>query len=636
MADDRVLQIKQANDIVDVVGSYLTLRPAGGAHKGLCPFHDDSRPSFDVDSRRQRYRCWSCGKHGDVISFVQDFEKISFREALELLAKRAGIDLGPLSPAHQGRAQLLDTLRWAAKQYADYLLDAPNPDADAARAYIAKRNLRGDTVRRWGLGFAPANGHWLLQRAMDANIPLQLLEVVGLIAPRSSGDGYYDRFRDRIQFPIRDPRGHVVGFGGRILPDSPLADRAPKYYNSADSPLFNKSEQLYGIDLARQPAEKAGYLAIVEGYTDVLMAHQCGLPQVVATMGTALNAKHIQQMKRFVSRVVLVYDADEGGDKGVDRALELFVAHDMELAIATLPVGLDPCDLLVRDGDEPFRRTLEAATDALEYKLAGAMSREDTSSIEGRRRVVDAVLGVIALASPNGGQAGAVKVQLMLGRVAKRLGLSDETLWARLEELRRNRQRTGNRPGGERGGSTPRFAVAHASGSDRSATGGDQERQSSCPNVGSAPAVPEERQLLEVLLADAGLVARAAAEVQLEEIAHPGLRKLLSGLYALHAAGEVPSLDQLRATLDNPPLLAKAFELQHVGQEVPDRVASLTDLLKHFRERRERSVRQELADRLHAVDDHTHALELLRRLQNRPEESGPGVDAVIAVSTHRP
>ncbi|MGL4550024.1 MAG: DNA primase [Gemmataceae bacterium] len=583
--------VKQANDIVDVVGSYLALRPAGGTHKGLCPFHDDSRPSFDVDGRRQRYRCWSCGKYGDVLSFVQEFEKISFREALELLAKRAGIDLGPQSPANQGRAQLIDTLRWAAKQYAECLIDGA--EASAARAYVAERRLRGETVRQWGLGFAPANGHWLLERAERDRVPLEHLVTVGLVGLRSSGDGYYDRFRDRVQFPIRDARGQVVGFGGRLLPGSPLAERAPKYYNSADSTLFNKSEQLYGIDLARTPAEKAGYLAIVEGYTDVLMAHQCGVPQVVATMGTALNVKHLQQIKRFVPRVVLVYDADEGGDKGVDRALELFVSHDMELAVAALPAGMDPCDLLVKDGPGPFRRALEAATDALEFKLARATGREDTTSIEGRRRVVDAVLGVIALASPQAGQSGAVKVQLMLGRVAKRLGLSDETLWSRLDELRRDKRRGEEKP------ASPR----------------------------SAPAAPEERQLLEVLLADATLVARAAAEVRPEDVAHPGLRLLLAGLYALHADGAVPSLDRLRERLDNPPLLAKAFELQHVGMEHPDRAASLADVLSHFRERRERSVRRELADRLHAVEDHAQALELLRRLQNRPDESGPAEGA---------
>jgi len=595
MANDRVLAVKQANDIVDVVGSYLTLRPAGPTFKGLCPFHDDTRPSFDVDPRRQRYRCWACGKFGDVLSFVQEFEKISFREALELLARRAKIDLGPTSATHLGRAQLLDVLRWAAKQYADFLLDGTTADAEAARLYVAQRQLRGETVRKWGLGYAPLQGSWLLQQAQADGVDLEHLQTVGLIAPRSNGNGYYDRFRDRLLFPIRDGRGQVVGFGGRILPGSPLAERAPKYYNSCDSPLFNKSEQLYGLDLARAAAEKVGYLAIVEGYTDVLMAHQLGIPQVVATMGTALNVKHLQQIRRFVPRVVLVYDADDGGDKGVDRALELFVSHDMELAVATLPAGLDPCDLLVRQGPEPFRRLLESATDALEFKLARMMAREDVQSVEGRRRIVDAVLSSIALADPMPGEAGALKIQLMLGRLSRRLGLQERTVWSRLEELRRAHQQA-------------------------SAKGNGPVDPHSSPR--SAPAAPAERQLLEVLLADARLVARAAAEVQVEEIAHPGLRQLLAGLYALQQAGQPPTLDRLRETLDNPPLIAKAFELQEVGLAHADRAGWLNDLLVYFRDKRQRAARQELAGRLQAVQDPQQALELLRQLQHQPDDAG--------------
>src|SRR5439155_5750404 len=220
-----------------------------------------------------------------------------------------------------------------------------------------------------GLGYAPATGDWLAQRAVPAGLSMDLLEKLGLVARRQEGNGYYDRFRDRIIFPIRNTRGQVVGFGGRILPSSSFADRAPKYYNSSDTPLFAKSEQLYGLDQARSAATEAGYLAVVEGYTDVLMAHQLGVCQVVATMGTALNGRHVQQLRRFVSRVVLVFDADAGGSTGVDRALQIFVSHNLDLAIATLPEGLDPCDLVVTQGPVPFRAALANAVDALEFKL---------------------------------------------------------------------------------------------------------------------------------------------------------------------------------------------------------------------------------------------------------------------------
>lgn len=597
LSDDRVKLVKQANDIVDVVGGYLVLRQVGPTYKGLCPFHDDHRPSFDVDPRRQRYRCWACGKMGDVLSFVQEFERVGFVEALELLARRAGINLesnsGP--SASLGKAELLDIMRWATRQFHECLLDSTQ--AEEARRYLGERGLRGDTVRRWELGYAPVSGDWLVQKATESRISLELLEKVGLIAPRSHGPGFYDRFRDRVLFPIRDARAQAVGLGGRVLPGSPLASRGPKYYNSCDTPLFTKSEQLYGIDLARQPAEKAGYLAVVEGYTDVLMAHQLGVSQVVATMGTALNERHIRQIRRFVSRVVLVFDADDGGDQGVDRALELFASNDMELAVATLPDGLDPCDLLVRDGAEPFRRVLESAVDALEFKLERMVAQEDTASVEGRRRVVDSVLGVIALARPLPGEAGAMKMELMITRIARRMGLKEETIWARLEELRKRRR--SSEP------LRPREEVDRTS-------------------ARAAPAPPEERRLLELLLAEPDLVSKAAAMIQPEEISHLGLRRLLAGLFALLAASESPSLDRLRVQLeDSAPLVNKAFQLQEAGLARPNRLIELEGLLAHYRQRRDKSVRQELHGQLHTVRDEQTALELLRQIQNRNVELGP-------------
>src|SRR5439155_23499597 len=203
--------------------------------------------------------------------------------------------------------------------YQEFYTDSE--DAAEARRYLGERKLLGPTLRRFGVGYAPLSGDWLVQQAIAAGISLEHLEKVGLIARRTHSDGFYDRFRDRVLFPIRDSLGRPVGFGGRILPNSPLASRGPKYYNSPDTPLFSKSEQLFGLDVARTPASKEGFLAVVEGYTDVLMAHQCGIGNVVATMGTALNARHVRNLRRFagaeVPRVVLVFDADMGGDTGV-------------------------------------------------------------------------------------------------------------------------------------------------------------------------------------------------------------------------------------------------------------------------------------------------------------------------------
>jgi DNA primase len=588
LADDAVIKrIKEANDIVAVVGGYVALRPAGGTFKGLCPFHDDQHPSFDVDPRRQRYRCWSCNKYGDVVDFVQEHERVDFREALELLARRAGISLeNPGASAQvRGRALMLELLHWSEQQYHQCLLN--DALAQNARHYLGERQLKGETVRRYALGYAPLSGDWLVQRGQAAGVSFDLLEQVGLVARRQNGPGYYDRFRDRLLFPIRDALGRTVGFGGRILPGSPYEARGPKYYNSAETLLFKKSELLYGLDQAKQAAASAGYLAVVEGYTDVLMAHQMGVLPVVATMGTALNARHVQQLRRFVPRVVLVFDADAGGDQGADRALQVFAHQNVDLAVATLPDNMDPCDLLVNRGADAFRAALTSAVDALEFKLNQVLSQEGAGGVDGKRRAVDAVLGVLAKAPEMPGQEGSVKRQLMMTRISQRLGLREETVWLRLKELHE----------GARDDRAPPKVEA--------------------PVRRSARALPEEVELLEVLLAEPTLVGVAAAEVSPEEMKHPGLQRLLQEIYRMQAAGQTPDVDQIRLRLDNPELAQSALRMQDKGRLHADRKDWLQRLLQVFRDRRVVKEKRELQNQLHAANDPAHALELLRQLQNQ-------------------
>jgi DNA primase len=324
------------------------------------------------------------------------------------------------------------------------------------------------------------------------------------------------------------------------------------------------------------------------------MAHQHGVGQVVATMGTALNARHIKVLKRWhVDRVVLVFDADEGGDTGVDRALQLFVSHDLDLAVATLPPGLDPCDLLVQQGPAPFRAALENAVDALEFKLNRVMSAESANGIEGRRRAVDAVLSIVALAPDETGRDGsAVKRELVVSRIAQRMALKEETVWARLEELR----------AANRGRESPETIRS------REQPEAEQKRQ--------APAPQHERELLQVLLAESGLVPAAAAEVAPEHIEHPGLRTLLGGLYALQAAGQTPDLDHLRPRLDNVRLVEFALKEQETGRSNPDRSDWLRRVLAAFHNRRVQSAKRELQNQLHAASDHTEAVRLLQQLRD--------------------
>lgn len=603
-------QIKAACDIQDVVSAYLTLVPAGPIFKAICPFHADSRPSLDVDPRRQRYKCWSCGAHGDVFSFVEHMEKVGFREAREILAKKAGIKLDEQpSPQDQARSRLLGVMRWAAEQYQAFLLDAP--EAAAARAYIGSRKLSGKTVRDFGLGFAPLAGDWLLHRAGVDRVPAELLVEVGLLGVRMEGRGQYDRFRDRVMFPIRDVQGRAIGFGGRIMPESPLLPRAPKYYNSTETPLFSKSDVLYGLDLARHAGHAAGYLAVVEGYTDVMMAHQCGVPQVVATMGTALNARHVAQLRRYAPKVVLVYDADAGGMTGVDRALELFVSESVELAVATLPDGLDPCDLLVRpEGAPTFNKVLAGAEDALDFAFRRLLGDAGAPSVEVSRGVLDRILGVM-VKSASWNTKGAypteqrVKQELIMTRLSSRLGLTLETVWARLGELKLEHRR-------HEAEQARRAAPPMVQASAARVTAPAAKR--------AGPAEACEKQLIELLLADPGLVPTAAFAVTPDEVTHTGLRRILGEMYAIQAAGAIPDLDALRERLGDRPDLYDAAQKLHfvgtsMGREPEERADWLKRVLKRFADLKAEAERRRVRDALAAGTD--DAAELLRLLKER-------------------
>ncbi len=598
-------QVKAANDITDVIATYIPVQPAGKVFKALCPFHNDTRPSLQIDKQYQNYRCWACDARGDVFDFVMKFEKCEFPEALRILAQRAGIALDPATqtPQDTHRARLLDAMRWAEAYYRTCLLDG---DASDAREYLGERHLSGETVRKFGLGFAPASGDWLVQRAASDRVPFELLVEVGLISPRDEGRGYFDRFRDRVMFPIRDVRGQTVGFGGRILPSSPYAARGPKYYNSAETPLFKKSELVYGLDLARHAGSTAGSLVIVEGYTDVMMAHQCGVQNVVAVMGTALTLSNVLQLRRYAPKVVLVYDGDAAGEAAADKALELFWSqHDYEITVTTLPDQLDPCDLLSRPGGpDEFRQCLATATDVLQYKMDSLLRRNPDTSVETTKRIADSVLAVLALAPAIPSASAQVKQELIVTRLAHRLGLRQETVWARLGEMKAERRRN-----------EPKAPIAPKPA--------EPQRPEKPRSGASGAAETAEKQLLELLLAEPVLVSVAARQIEPETLSHTGLRRMLDELYALHRAGQPADLDGLRVRLiDRPDLVTAAQRLQDTGRHMTDRPEWLKRILNWFDENRTNAEKVALKAQLAAgpADDEL-AVELLRRLQGSPSRN---------------
>ncbi len=440
--DDLRERVREATDIVDLVGSYISLRRAGRAMTGLCPWHEDSRPSLQVNPERQTFRCWVCNLGGDVFSFLMKMEKLEFREALEQLADRAGIQVTRSKGLpSDDRSALIAALTWAAERFAGCL--DRSPEARAARDYLAARGLHPDTIRRFQLGFAPPGWDWLLKQASAAGIATSHLTRTGMAVERQDRSGHYDRFRERVMFPIRDPLGRCVAFGGRVLPGA--APDAAKYINSPETPLFSKSSMLYGLDTARDVMAKSRRAVVVEGYTDCLAARQVGIGDVVAVLGTALGERHAKLLRRYADTIVLVLDGDDAGRRRADEILDVILAEPIDVRIARLPSGVDPCDFILEQGRDAFEGLLAAAIDPLEYRMDEAVAK--LAGGDGDDAVLAAVesvlkpLASVSDRSPLSPSQRHLREDQVLGRLSRRFGLSREALRARLLDLRSSRPR---------------------------------------------------------------------------------------------------------------------------------------------------------------------------------------------------
>jgi DNA primase len=392
---ETVERVKDAADIVEIVSAYTDLRRTGDRFTGLCPFHEERTPSFSVDPREKLYYCFGCEAGGDVFRFVQEKEGLGFPEAVEALGERYGVELERESEdpraeeARRRRARLGELLERTAQFYANYLWDSK--EAAKAREYLDTRGLGEEVLRTFGVGYAPSAWDQVLVRGQRAGFGMQELAAAGLVQKGRQG-GQYDRFRARIMFPVRDPRGRVQGFGARAL----RPDTKPKYLNSPEGELYRKSRTLYGIDRARAAIAKVGRAVVVEGYTDVLAAHQAGIEEAVAVMGTAITPDQLQRLARYTEEVVLALDADRAGHAAMLRAQRVAGSRKLRLRVASMPVGEDPADMLAAGEGDRLRQLILDAVELPEFHVRVALDEADLSSPGGRDRALDEVVPVLA------------------------------------------------------------------------------------------------------------------------------------------------------------------------------------------------------------------------------------------------
>ena len=415
--DHKKRQILDRINITDVVGEHVSLKHRGVRWVGLCPFHSEKTPSFTIRPELGSFKCFGCGKAGDVFTFVQLRENVTFVEALQILADRAGVELGRLekpAPGRVGRAELGKVNAWAGEFFRTKLLD-PALGA-AARDYLRSRNLGDQTVASFGLGLA-TDGSGLQRAASAKGFSSELLLAADLL--RQGDDGrLYETFRNRLIFPIRDATGRVVGFGGRTL----VEDRA-KYLNTRQTPLFDKGRGLYGIDVARETIVACGRAVIVEGYTDCLAVHQAGFCETVASLGTALSEPQVELLRRYCNEVIILFDSDEAGESASDRAIRVAFPRCVTVRLARVPAGKDPSEFLVHTGTSEFSDVLKGAVEALEFKWTATSARfQGDSSDKGRREAVLDYLGVIASACRTGA-VDVIQRGMLVNRVAHLLGM---------------------------------------------------------------------------------------------------------------------------------------------------------------------------------------------------------------------
>ncbi|EFC85873.1 DNA primase [Parafrankia sp. EUN1f] len=549
--DADIALVRERSPIADIVGDHVQLRPVGGGSLvGLCPFHDEKSPSFNVRPSVGFFHCFGCNEGGDVYAFVRKIDGLSFPEAVERLARRAGITLtyeggGPTSRAVTSQRQrLLDAHRLATEFYVEQLYSSP--DARAGWEFLASRGFDRSAAERFGLGYAPASWDALTRHLLARRFTAEELELGGL-AKRGGRGGLIDRFHHRLLWPIRDLGGEVVGFGGRRLAEG--SDAGPKYLNTAETPLFKKARLLYGADLARRDIARRYQVVVVEGYTDVMACHLSGVTTAVASCGTSFGSDHVAIVRRLLmdsdsrtGEVIFTFDGDQAGQAAALRAFEFEERFVTQTFVAVQPDGLDPCDLWTQRGDAAVRDLVAARQPLFEFAIRGAIDRYDLNTTEGRLAALDAAAPLVNRLKDAGiRHRYAVNLDRWLGFLDERFVV---------ERVASHRSRAQGSPGAQGSSGAPGSSGAHGSTRARGSSGADGTAAAASARRRPEPAPDEataivERETLKLALQHPGLAGpmfdTLAAELFTVPV-HRAVRELIAtagGVCAgLYAAGD--------------------------------------------------------------------------------------------------
>ncbi len=526
--DEKIEEVRTASDIVDVISSVVSLKKRGKNYLGLCPFHQEKTPSFTVSAEKQMYHCFGCGVGGNVFTFVMEHEKVSFVEAVRTLAERAGIALPAEGTEDRARATENEALyavcRRAALYFHDNLLQTV--EGQLALEYFHHRGFSDETIRIFGLGYAMNGWDALVRYGEKEGLETSLLDKSGLILRREDGSGFYDRFRGRAMFPFLSPSGRVVGFGARKLrEDDPLG----KYINSPETPIYDKSRNLYGLYQSKEAIRERESAILVEGYADLISVFQAGIRNIVASSGTALTVEQIQLLRRYTKNIFLVYDADSAGSKAMLRGVDLIIEQGLDVRVVELPEGEDPDSLVRKEGGDEFTKRLQGAMSFLDFKAGMYESQGLMNSPEGKAEAVRGIVETIAKMKDE------IKRSFYIKSVSERFGIYESVLYREIEKIvgvegRRSSVARPVRPGG-----APAEAPVSA----------DVPR-----TAGPAPAA--ERDLLKLLLSrEQGVFELVFSHLRADLLTDERVRRIFQFIQEREREGRAWEPDGLAEELDD-------------------------------------------------------------------------------------
>ncbi|MCM8795920.1 MAG: DNA primase [Candidatus Omnitrophica bacterium] len=553
-------------DIVEVISGYIPLKRTGRNFKALCPFHHEKTPSFIVSPDRQIYHCFGCGVGGNAFGFLMQYERMDFLEAVRTLAQKAGVIL-PKPEEEDGRTSgILTQLYRINELTTSFYQNFLNSSSGAlAKNYLLKRQLKEETLKSFKLGFAPQKWDALMNYLRQKGLSISLLEKAGVILAKQDG-GYYDRFRNRIIFPIFDIKSRVVGFGGRILPGQNTAseeEELPKYINSPETPIYSKGKNLYGLHLAKDAIRQMDSAVIVEGYLDFILPYQEGLKNLVASLGTALTYEQARLLKRYTHNVVMVYDADKAGEIATLRSLDIFIEEEMTVRVVSLDKDYDP-DLFVRKfGIENFKKKISHAESLFDYKLKILKSRYNPEDIQGKATIVAEMLATINKFN------NAILKSEYLKQLAEALELKEETLLEELKKLKRQ----------------------------------NSYPQLSKPGSGRKLHInPTEKLLVKLMLEEAELLNHIRQRLEPKDFQDERISRIVGIMFNLLEQGKTVNAAKLMNYLEDEEILKVICEstfLPEVLREDKERVVD--DCINRLKEQRLRFERQKLHDEIRSA-----------------------------------